>query len=340
MFELLKYPSLLIMSREKSFEAMGRLIGKTGKTISRWLATRFAYYDAIMNIVTALYFDAKELYLIFDETLLRKLYAESIEGYGFFYETKSYRRIKAFKMLVAMLSDGKKALPFLSTFLFSKELYPDKYVSKYEYIQNIIMLILKKFPNVKLTVVVDGGFCTKNLLQWCNDKNIRLETRIRCNAKVKYKGVEYPLSAIKKLKPKGHQMARTVHVFWDGIPIFITAQRRLDKNNNETIVYQASTFYAKPSEHVKIYKFRWAIEESFRTEKQKLGLESCTARTLDAQQNHVAAVLFAYCLAQLDRKKQKLKSPDQAIRAAERKNGTSWPSFINRLDHLIGALYV
>lgn len=340
MFELLKYPSLLIMSREKSFEAMGRLIGKTGKTISRWLLEHSAYYDAIMNILTAFYSNVKELYLIFDETLLRKLYAESIEGYGFFYETKSYRRIKAFKILVAMLSDGKKALPFLSAFLFSKELYPDKYVSKYEYIQSIIIFISKKFPNIRLTVVVDGGFCTKSFMQQCNENNIRIETRIRSNAKVKYKGIEYPLSAIKKLHPKGHQMARTVHVFWDGIPIYITAQRRIDKNNNETIVYQASTFQAKPSEHVKIYKFRWSIEESFRTEKQKLGLERCTARTLDTQQNHVAAVLFAYCLAQLDRKKQKLKSPDQAIRAAERKNGTTWPSFINRLDHLIHALYV
>jgi len=271
MFELLKYPSLLIMSREKSFEGMGRLIGKTGKTISRWLSRDCEYYNTIMNMMTEIYSNTKELYLIFDETLSRKLYSENIEGCGFFYETKLYRRIKAFKMLVAMLSDGKKALPFLSTFLFSKELYPDKYISKYEYVQKIIMLILNKFPHAQLTIVVDGGFCTKDFLRWCTDNNIRIETRIRCNAKVVYKKAEFALSEIKKLKPKGHQMARTIHAFWDGIPVFITAQRRIDKHNNETIVYQVATFQAKPSQHVKIYKFRWSIEESFRTEKQKLG---------------------------------------------------------------------
>lgn len=340
MFDLLKYPSLLIMSREKSFEGMGRLIEKTGKTISRWLLKESDYSNSIMNITTEAYKDTKELYLIFDDTLIKKLYAENIEGCGFFYATKMYRRIKAFKILVAMLSDGKKALPFLSKFLFSKELYPDKYISKYEYVKNIIMFILNKFSHAKLTIVVDGGFCTKDFMKWYIDNNIRIETRIRCNAKVLYKGKELSLEEIKKLKPKGHQMARTIRVFWHDMPLFVTAQRRIDKHNNETIVYQAATFQAKPSQHVKIYKFRWAIEESFRTEKQKLGLENCTARTLQAQQNHVAAVLFAYCLAQLDRKKQKLKSPDQAIRAAERKNSAAWIPFINRLDHLIRDVYV
>jgi len=51
-------------------------------------------------------------------------------------------------------------------------------------------------------------------------------------------------------------MARTIQVVWHDIPLFITAQRRIDKHGEESIVYQASTYEAKPSEHVGNYKNR------------------------------------------------------------------------------------
>lgn len=52
----------------------------------------------------------------------------------------------------------------------------------------------------------------------------------------------------------------------------ITAVRRIDKHGEESIVYQASTYREKPSEHIKNYKYRWPVEVFIRTTKQNIGL--------------------------------------------------------------------
>ena len=73
---------------------------------------------------------------------------------------------------------------------------------------------------------------------------------------VQYNEEMIPIRDIKTLEPKGRQMARTIAVTWHGIPLFITAQRRIDKRGNESIVFQAATFQAKPYRHVQIYCLR------------------------------------------------------------------------------------
>ncbi|MBM3886590.1 transposase [Candidatus Dependentiae bacterium] len=73
----------------------------------------------------------------------------------------------------------------------------------------------------------------------------------------------------------------------------------------------------KDDEHVSHYSKRWSIEMLFRTTKQSIGLQECQSRSLVIQQNHVAAVLLAYAIAQLEMKKYKLDTPESAIRASE-----------------------
>jgi hypothetical protein len=272
--------------------------------------------------------------------LLKKLYAETIEGITLNYHTKMYRRINAFRALVAMLSDGKLALPFWSEFLFTDKIFPELYVDKKEYVKKITLLIIEMFPETIITVVADGAFSTKEFSQWCIDNNIRVEMRIRKNAKVFYKDEEIQINLIKSLSPRGRQIARSIHVIWHGMHVYITAHRRFDKNQNETIVYLISTFKAKPIEHVNIYQFRWNIEKFFRTAKQKLGLENCTAQKIETQKNHVAAVIFAYVLAQLQCKKLKLKNPDQAIRAFNHKKAPAFHLSVHRLDRLFHSDHV
>ena len=53
----------------------------------------------------------------------------------------------------------------------------------------------------------------------------------------------------------------------------------------------------------------------FRTCKQLLGLGDCASTSLEIQENHVAACLVAYALAQLAMGKQKLETPEKAIRS-------------------------
>jgi hypothetical protein len=84
-------------------------------------------------------------------------------------------------------------------------------------------------------------------------------------------------------------------------------------------VYQAATYKAKPSEHVRAYKIRWTIEKLFRTSKQSLGLQDCISTSLEVQLNHVTSVLLAYSLLQLECKVQRFSSPEEAIRSLRAK---------------------
>ena len=44
---------------------------------------------------------------------------------------------------------------------------------------------------------------------------------------------------------------------------------------------------------------RWAIETTFRDLKQELNIDSCQARSLEAQESHLALSLFAFTLIEL-----------------------------------------
>ncbi len=91
------------------------------------------------------------------------------------------------------------------------------------------------------------------------------------------------------------------------------------KNGKESIVYQVSTYFAKPSKHVKTYKKRWPIEKMFRTTKQHLGLQECQSTKVETQLNHAAAVFLAYSYVVVQQKKKKFKTPEEALRAAKLK---------------------
>lgn len=332
---IIAYPALLITSIKKSFEALGRFVGKTGKTICRWLKPASEYYEILLQLSIKKFKEVKELILIIDDTLIRKIYSQLMEGSGSFYDTQLFRRITAYKLLVAMLTDGFTAFPLAATFLFSNELVPNPKETKFEWIKKIFLAVQKKFPKTRIIIAADGAFASKDFLRWCVENGIAIEVRMRSNCVVQYKEKTVRIRDIKDLEPKGRQMARTIPVVWHGIPLFITAQRRIDKKGNETIVFQAATFKAKPSRHVEIYRTRWTIEKMFRTVKQHLGLQECSARKMETQESHVASVLLAYALVHCDQRQQKLPTPEAALRAAERKKGKFLNQYLERLNRFI-----
>ena len=263
---------------------------------------------------------SKKLYVIIDDTLIKKFFSSQIEGTGKFYDMKIGRRINAFKLVIGMISDGKFSIPIFDDYLFDPEVMESigtKPKTKIEIAQSFIEKTEQLFPGKELIILADGLYATKELIKWCIDTKRKTEMRMHSNRVVVYKGQKISLKNLLKergIEPKGRQMARTITVQWQNMDLEISIVRRIDKHNNETIVFQVATYKAIPRVHSEAYALRWPVEKMIRMSKQHIGLQECYSTSFDTQQNHVAAVFLAYALAQQEVKRLKLKNPEEAIK--------------------------
>lgn len=318
---VLTYPILTLVSTGKrSFENLGRLFKKSGDTVSRLLQPAETSFNKLENICQSMFDNKKKLYCIIDDTLIKKIFSLYMQGAGMFFDTKTRRQIMAYRLVIGMISDGKFAIPFNCAYLFSKEILDeldDKFPSKEDIAKMFVQTALKLFPNIKIIIGVDGLYATEEFIRWCTENKLAAEMRMHSNRVVFYKGKKIALKdllKVKGLRPKGRKMARTIAATWHDIELEITIVRRIDKWGDESIVFQCATYKASSREHVQSYNTRWYIEKCIRTTKQKLGLQDCFSRSLKIQHSHVAAVLLAYALAQLQMKKHRLVNPECAIK--------------------------
>ncbi len=324
---IITYPLLTLLSTgKKSFENMGQFIKKSGDTVRRLLQPSSTSFDFSQRICQSIFKGKKKLFFTIDDTLIKKIHSQYMQGAGMFYDTKIGRRIMAYRLVVGLLSDGKLSIPIDCAYLFSKEL-SDQIAPKTLSKDDIAIATIRKaqalFPDAKIIVLADGLYATKTFLAWCKDNDVPAELRMHSNRVVLFNGERISLKKISSergCQPKGRQMARTISVQWHSIDLEVTIVKRVDKNDLETIVFQVATYKTLPREHVAHYKKRWPIEKVFRTCKQYLGLQECFSRNFDTQRNHVASVLLAYSLAQLDMKKFRLKTPELAIKRLKKKN--------------------
>lgn len=254
-----------------------------------------------------------------------------MEGTGWLFDTKIGRSIRAYRLIIGAISDGKFTVPISAAFTFGKEFYADPSQALEVTVKLFINTAQKLFPDARIIGALDGAYATVKNLKWAIENNSALEVRMHSNRVVEYEGKKRKLRDIKEIRPKGRQMARTIQAVWQGLCLEITAVRRIDKHGNETIVYQAATYKATPSQHARNYTWRWGIEKLNRTTKQSLGLQECFSRRIGTQFDHICAVLLAYSIAQLEMKQRGYKNPEAAIKALKKKN----PHFLNsKFDRL------
>lgn len=341
---ILPYPFLLLLSiGKKSFENMGRLVNMSGRIIAKALQPAHDSFEASYKICSSVFSSKNKLFLIIDDTLIKKIFASNMRGTCLFYDTKIGRMVNAYKLITAMLSDGNLSIPMSCAFLFSREivnLCSERHLSKAEIVKSFIRTIIKLFPGIKIVLVADGLYSSIGLLGWCVENKICAEMRMHSNRIVTYKGMRIKLRELANLpgvKLVGKQTARTISVEWHDLPLEITIVKRVNKHGEESIVYQVATYKAEPREHVKAYKVRWNTEKAYRTEKQSLGLGDCYSKDLDVQLNHVSATLLAYAIAQCEMKRQQVKTTEAAIRGIKEKfNQHGIDQLIDQFDFNLG----
>ena len=215
----LKYPILNLLSiGKKSFENLGRVIQKSGNTISRLLQPASISFKYTQYLCQSMFRDKRKLFCIIDDTLIKKIYSQEMQGSGMFYDGKIGRQIMAYKLILCLISDGKFAIPIECAYLFSKELLdliPEKFQSKEDIAKIFVELAIKLFTKEKIIVVADGLYSTITFLKWLKKNKIATEMRIHSNRVVLFKGEKISLKKLatrKRIRPKGRQMARTISV--------------------------------------------------------------------------------------------------------------------------------
>ena len=335
----LLYPYLLIFSTgKKTFENMGRSIKKSGDSVSRSLNQANQSLAELKSIAINALREKKELKLLADHSIIRKMFAQCMEGAWELYDGVLGKCVNGYRWFVVLLVCGDIVFPWECKFALPKELASKDDETWLQIIQRIYVDIQNNFPKTKITIIADGAFATTAMVGWCTKNNIRAEMRMHKNRRVLHKGVLIKISEIKELIPKGRHFARTIKVIWHENNISITAQRRVNKHGDETIVYQIATYEAKPALHVKTYKQRWAIEESFRRCKQIFGLQDCASTSFEKQSNHAAAILLAYALSQLERINGRYCCIEDAIRALKSMNFNMMQSRLHALNQIFHAI--
>lgn len=329
------YVKTLVLSMSlKNFTEMSKFNRVSADTIQRRLCSADNSHQEMLKIAQRFFQKKATLYLVCDETFSHHKYSKLIEGTDDHFDSKIHHEIRSHKILAFGITDGKHILPFASYFLFGKMLPVKQSPSRNEIVQKMVLKTKKDFPDKNIILVADGAFGKIEMLKWCIQNKIDAEFRMTKSYKVFFQNKSEKIQNIKALLPKGKQMARTIKAVWHEMNLYLTAQKRIDKKGNETIVYQVSTYFAKPSQHVKIYKKRWTIEKMFRTTKQYLGLQDCQSTKMQTQKNHIAAVFLAYSYVVIEQKRKGLKSAEEAISALKLKNQRIAKK-CNKLKHVI-----
>lgn len=336
--------SLIKSTGKKSFENLSRICKIHPSTLRRSIPHHEESLNSLQAIAKSLFKNENMLVLAFDDSKIRKNYSKFMQGAGKFFDEKIGRRIMAFKIIVAGLTNGKIIIPIHFQYLFAPEYSESENVPKFvkaDYMKQITENAQKALPSKEIVVAADGLFATVDVLRWLSNAHIKAVLRFAKNRKVLFKGQEKKLSEIHALICNGRYKNRTIQAVWHGMNLYFTAVKRMDKHGETSIIYLVSTFVKSNQSYLlaELYKKRWLIETLFRTTKQSLGLEDCFSRILEFQKNHVASVFLAYGILQIKRKIYRLKNPEEALKRSKHGNALSLKSSILALDHIFNEVF-
>jgi len=334
----LTYPISLLLStsKRKTCESISSIANLSGDSFCRILQQPIITMTDLVQIAKNI-FTNRKLYLVIDDTIISKIYSQSIEGSCDNYNSSSGQTYRSLCSVAAVLTDGKNAIPIGQELWISKKFSPDNYQRKWEIAQNLITQIQ---PLLSMHMVVaDGLYANVGMMKECLDKGILFEMRFHSNRVIEYHGQKISIKELDCLKLKKRRKARTKKGIWQGMTLFFTAVKKITKSDRVIITYQVSNYKAAAQVHVRNYSYRWCIEKFFRTAKQHLGLNDCQARSKVAQKNHIMNVFFAYALLQIEKIKKNLKNPEEALRRLKKKKFENLKSYFSRSTQIFEVVY-
>jgi hypothetical protein len=318
-----KYSISLVLStaKRKTCPSLGEVWDTSADSMLRILEHQATTSQELLDLAKR-FFGEKPLFLIIDDSLIKKTYSKFIEGTSDNYDSADRKQYRSLCSIVAMLSDGTFALP-IDQKIWTSEEFAVAYKKKTELAQQLIEEI-KQEIRIKC-VVMDGLYATTDMIDWCIKNKVPFECRFHSNrAIITNREGRVSLKKCRQLKLTGSRQARTIVAHWKGFSLHITSVRRINRHGVYSIVYQVSNYKTSALGHARVYDCRWQIEKFFRTAKQHLGLADCQSRKLSLQINHIKNVFLTYHILQWECRDHKLKSPEMALKQLKSKNPESF----------------
>lgn len=245
-------------------------------------------------------------YILFDDTFLSKIYSKQTEGVDLSFDGSTGKPSMGLTMITViyirdMIKNAIDAAPYVT-----KTMAEASYKSKTE----ISIEILKRLVN-EISIgmfLADAHYATIPMLRFLNEIKLPFLMKFPKTRVVTIHGEKGQLTKIFRLRKNAH--FQCVKGTYDATDCYFYAFKTSCGNTK----YLISNQKMEPKVAVETYRIRWNIELFHRTAKQYLGLKDCQMTDIESQLQHVREVMKAYTIAEHYRKKNNLKTTEDAIK--------------------------
>ena len=272
--------SLISNNGKFSYQQTGEMFSKVSSyQVKRWLDKKWDEQKELEKYITSLNIDWSKGWLMIDDTIIEKKYAEKIQCVYWQYSSKNKDFIQGISVTVLLWSDGKRNIP-IKLMIYEKEENGKPIKTKNEFaIESLQYALSLGIRPIK--VCFDSKYAGNNLLNWLDNNKLIYYSQLQSNRT--FNGIQLkmrkfqPYSEIGNLKGVGHKVSVTKH-----------CKRYYVTNQTENRITSRQI--------VKEYRDRWKIEVLFRNLKQLCHLEECQSQRTITQKHYVYVCMRALML--------------------------------------------
>ncbi len=241
----------------------------------------------------------KKGYLIIDDTFISKIYSQFIEGTSMGFNSLNNKCETGLSVVNLAWTNGSITIPLDFVFWLNKEVCGKDYKTKIKLAQELVEKFSQLFEFK--AIILDGLYASTGMMKFLEAKNIYFIMRMPSNRVIVSNNKKRKIKEHSDLKLRRNERSRTIYTEWHGLNLYITTEKRKDKNGKNSIVFLASNLSTSSKDYVEKYRLRWSIEKFHRTSKQYLGLQDCQSRSLQVQKAHITNIFYSYAFLEYQR---------------------------------------
>lgn len=249
--------------------------------LKRFLDREWNENQKLEEYIKSLNIDWSTGWLMGDDTIIEKPYAEKIECVYWQYSSKNKGFIEGISLTVLAWTDGKRTIP-VKFMVYEKDAEGNPIQTKNAFIEEAIEYA-KNLGIVPKYVCFDSKFSSKSLLNLIHSLGWLYFSQLASNRSFNGQQLKMrrfqPYSEEGKLKGVGHRVS-------------ITKYCKRYYVTNSTGKHITSKYI------VNHYRVRWSIEVLFRNLKQLCHLQDCQGKKIQAQKHYVYMCIRAFLTLQ------------------------------------------